>query len=56
MSKYGAIFFASSGDNGAGASWRAASPNVVGVGGMTLAFSSGGGFASKQRGQGAVAV
>lgn len=31
-----APFFASSGDNGAGASWPAASPNVIGVGGTTL--------------------
>jgi subtilase family serine protease len=46
-SKYGAVFFASSGDNGAGASWPAASPNVVGVGGTTLAFATGGAFASE---------
>jgi subtilase family serine protease len=38
ISKYGASFFASSGDNGAGASWPAASPNVVGVGGTSLNF------------------
>ena len=29
-------FFASSGDNGAGASWPAASPNVVAVGGTHI--------------------
>ncbi len=40
MSKYGAIFFASSGDNGAGASWPAASPNVVAVGGTRVALDS----------------
>ncbi len=32
-------FFASAGDNGSGASWPAASPNVVGVGGTRLNFS-----------------
>ena len=39
-SNYGAVFFASSGDNGAntGVSWPASSPNVVGVGGTTLYF------------------
>lgn len=42
VSKSGAIFFASSGDNGAGASWPASSPNVIGVGGTTLALSSNG--------------
>ncbi len=38
VSKYGASFFASSGDNGAGPSWPAASPNVVGVGGTSLSM------------------
>ncbi|HUD20696.1 MAG TPA: S53 family peptidase [Candidatus Saccharimonadales bacterium] len=33
-------FFASSGDNGTGASWPAASPNVVAVGGTHINFSS----------------
>jgi subtilase family serine protease len=33
-------FFASSGDNGTGASWPASSPNVIGVGGTTLIISS----------------
>ena len=36
VSKAGAVFFASSGDRGTGASWPAASPNVVGVGGTSL--------------------
>ena len=35
-SKSGAAFFASSGDHGTGASWPAASPNVIGVGGTSL--------------------
>ncbi len=34
----GITFFASSGDNGAGASWPAASANVVAVGGTTINF------------------
>jgi subtilase family serine protease len=46
-SKSGAVFFASSGDNGAGASWPAASPNVVGVGGTTLLLSTSGAFQSE---------
>jgi subtilase family serine protease len=37
-----APFFASSGDNGAGASWPAASPNVIGVGGTSIAVTSNG--------------
>jgi subtilase family serine protease len=40
-SQYGATFYASSGDSGAGTSWPAASANVVSVGGTTLAFSNG---------------
>lgn len=36
----GITFFASSGDQGAGVSWPAVSPNVVGVGGTSLAFTS----------------
>lgn len=36
ISKYGAIFFASSGDSGTGSSWPASSPNVIGVGGTTV--------------------
>jgi subtilase family serine protease len=38
----GAVFFASSGDNGAGASWPAASPNVISVGGTSLAINTSG--------------
>lgn len=34
------IFFASSGDNGTGASWPASSPYVVGVGGTTLSLAA----------------
>jgi subtilase family serine protease len=37
-----AIFFASSGDNGTGASWPASSPNVIGVGGTSLEIASSG--------------
>ena len=40
-SSYGATFYASSGDNGAGTSWPAASANVISVGGTTLTFSNG---------------
>lgn len=36
ISKSGAMFFAASGDNGAGVEWPAASPNVIGVGGTSL--------------------
>ena len=43
------IFFASSGDNGTGASWPAASPNVVAVGGTTLVFASSGTGTSTQK-------
>jgi len=39
-----ATFFASSGDNGSGASWPASSPQVVGVGGTTIALSGSGTF------------
>jgi subtilase family serine protease len=35
-------FFASSGDDGTGASWPASSPNVIGVGGTSLALASSG--------------
>jgi len=35
-------FFASSGDDGTGASWPASSPNVIGVGGTTLTLASSG--------------
>ena len=40
VSRSGAVFFASSGDNGWGASWPAASPNVVSVGGTSLSSNS----------------
>jgi subtilase family serine protease len=46
-SSYGASFFASSGDSGAGVNWPAVSANVVGVGGTTLAFSGGGSVSSE---------
>ena len=42
-----APFFASSGDNGAGASWPAASPNVIGVGGTSVSFKNGGSFSKE---------
>ncbi len=42
VSKSGAPFFASSGDNGSGASWPASSPNVIGVGGTSLSLKSDG--------------
>lgn len=47
-SKSGAVFFASSGDSGAGASWPASSPNVVSVGGTSLSFKSDGMLASEK--------
>jgi hypothetical protein len=46
-SSYGAVFFASSGDNGAGVSWPACSANVVGVGGTTLSFNADGTVSSE---------
>jgi subtilase family serine protease len=46
-SSYGASFFASSGDNGAGVSWPAVSAKVVGVGGTTLTFTGGGAVSSE---------
>ncbi len=42
VSPYGASFFASSGDEGAGAEWPASSPNVVAVGGTHLNISKAG--------------
>ena len=44
----GAVFFASSGDNGTGASWPAASPNVVSVGGTSLTLSKSGTLISEK--------
>jgi subtilase family serine protease len=41
-SSYGAVFFASSGDNGSGICWPASSVNVVGVGGTTLNLNADG--------------
>ena len=38
----GALFFASSGDNGAGASWPASSPYVIGVGGTSISLTKTG--------------
>ena len=38
VSKSKAVYFASSGDTGTGASWPASSPNVVAVGGTTIVF------------------
>lgn len=46
-SSYGAAFFASSGDNGAGVSWPAVSANVIGVGGTTLTFAANGSVSSE---------
>jgi len=46
-SKYGAAFFASSGDEGAGAEWPASSPNVIGVGGTHVNLTKTGTLASE---------
>ena len=43
----GAPFFASSGDNGTGASWPASSPQVIGVGGTTVLLKPDGTFSSE---------
>lgn len=45
--KNGVMFFASSGDDGAGASWPAASPYVVGVGGTSLELAKTGALISE---------
>lgn len=42
-----AVFFASSGDNGTGASWPASSPDVIGVGGTSLKMTSSGSLVSE---------
>jgi len=47
VSKAGAVFFAASGDDGAGVEWPAASPNVVGVGGTSLELFKNGSFISE---------
>jgi subtilase family serine protease len=41
-------FFASSGDDGAGASWPAVSPNVIAVGGTSLSLTASGIFSSEK--------
>ena len=41
-------FFASSGDDGAGASWPAVAPNVISVGGTSLALTSKGTLSSEK--------
>ncbi|MGA9388547.1 MAG: MG2 domain-containing protein [Candidatus Bathyarchaeia archaeon] len=46
-SSYGATFFASSGDSGAGVSWPAVSAKVVGVGGTKLTFTGSGSVSSE---------
>jgi subtilase family serine protease len=47
VSKSGAVFFAASGDDGAGVEWPASSPNVVGVGGTSLELFKSGVFISE---------
>lgn len=47
ISSFGATFFAGSGDQAENASWPAASPNVVGVGGTKLNFNPDGSFANE---------
>lgn len=42
LSKSGAVFFAASGDSGAGTSWPAVSPNVIAVGGTSIVLNSNG--------------
>ena len=43
----GITYFASSGDNGAGASWPASSPYVVSVGGTSIALNAKGNFSKE---------
>ena len=45
--KSGIVFFASSGDNGAGVIWPSSSPNVVSVGGTTLNLDQSGAVTSE---------
>lgn len=47
ISTSGARFFASSGDDGAGTSWPASSPNVTGVGGTTVTLRADGSFSKE---------
>ena len=42
VSKSGIVYFASSGDDGTGASWPASSPNVIAVGGTTVKLNANG--------------
>ncbi len=46
-SSHGVVFFASSGDNGAGVIWPSTSANVVAVGGTTLVLNPDGTFGSE---------
>ena len=46
-SNHGVVFFAASGDNGAGVIWPSASSNVVAVGGTTLNLNINGSVASE---------
>jgi len=48
ISSSSVVFFASSGDDGAGASWPAASPNVISVGGTSLSLTSKGVLSSEK--------
>lgn len=43
----GIVFFASSGDDGSGASWPASSPYVIGVGGTHVSVTASGAFSSE---------
>ena len=52
VSKSGAVFFASSGDNGWGASWPASSANVVAVGGTSLVVKNDGSLTSEKAWEG----
>ena len=47
-SDHGIAFFGASGDNGAGTSWPAVSPNVVAVGGTSLVFDKNGAYVSEK--------
>ncbi len=47
VSRSGAVFFASSGDTGTGASWPASSPHVIGVGGTTIKMQNDGTFSKE---------
>jgi subtilase family serine protease len=46
----GVTFFASSGDNGSGASWPATSPSIVSVGGTTLPLNASGNLTAPETG------